>query len=29
MLNALPVRWTLHVKRELLDEIIRQVKALT
>ena len=29
VLNALPVRSTLHVKRELLDEIIRQVKALT
>ena len=28
VLNALPVRSTLHVKRELLDEIIRQVEAL-
>jgi predicted nucleic acid-binding protein len=28
VLNALPVRSTLHVKRELLDEIIREVKAL-
>jgi len=28
VLNTLPVRSTMHVKRELLDEIIRQVKAL-
>lgn len=28
VLNALPVRSTLHVKRELLDEIIKEVKAL-
>ena len=29
VLSALPVRSTLHVKPELLEEIIRQVKALT
>jgi predicted nucleic acid-binding protein len=28
VLNALPVRSTLHIKRELLDEIIQQVKEL-
>lgn len=28
VLNALPVRSTLHVKRELLDEIIRRVEEL-
>jgi predicted nucleic acid-binding protein len=29
VLYALPVRSTMHVKRELLDEIIRQVEQLT
>jgi predicted nucleic acid-binding protein len=29
VLNALPVRSTLHIKRELLDEIILQVEELT
>ena len=28
VLNALPVRSSLHIKRDLLDEIIREVEGL-